>query len=90
MASEVSFSVLAAVRSVARVPGIAGLCTVSLRGEVAHGLEGVAAVGEVPGAVGEAFEFPGLDLGAVLLALEILNLWREPVAPAVEALDLGV
>ena len=45
----------AAVRSVARAPGIAGLGTVSLGGEVAHGLEGVAPVAEVLDPVGEVF-----------------------------------
>ena len=78
------------MRPVARAPGIAGLGAVSLGGEVAHGLEGVAPVAEVPDPVGEAFEFPGLDLGAVLLLAEVFHLGRDLVDAAVEALDLGV
>ena len=78
------------MRPVARAPGIAGLGAVSLCGEVAHGLEGVAAVAEVLDPVGQAFEFAGLDLGAVLLALEVFHLGRDLVDAAVEALDLGV
>ena len=40
--------------------------------------------------VGQAFEFPGLDLGAVLLLAEVFHLGRNLVDAAVEALDLGV
>ena len=87
---EGEFAGLAAVRPVARAPGVAGLGAVSLRGEVAHGLEGVAAIAEVPDPVGEAFEFAGLDLGAVLFAWEVFHLGRDLVDTAVEALDLGV
>ena len=53
------FAGLAAVRSVTRAPGIAGLGTVSLGSEVAHGLECVAPVAEVLDAIGEAFQFRG-------------------------------
>ena len=84
------FAGLAAVRPVARTPGIAGLGSVSLGGEIAHGLEGVAAIAEVLGAIGEAFEFAGLDLGAVLFALEVFHLGRDLVDAAVDTLDLGV
>ena len=49
------FAGLAAVRPVARAPGIAGLGTVSFAGEAAHGLEGVAPVAEVLDPVGEKF-----------------------------------
>ena len=84
------FSGLAAVRSVARTPGIAGLGAVSLGGEIAHSLEGVAAVAEVLDPVCKKFEFPGLDLGAVLFVAEVFHLRRDLVDAAVEALDLGV
>ena len=40
--------------------------------------------------IGEAFEFAGLDLGAVLLALEVFHLGRDLVDTPVEALDLCV
>ena len=78
------------MRSVARAPGIAGLGAVSLGGEVAHGLEGVAAVAEVLDPSGEEFQFARLDLGAVLLLDEVFHLGRDLVDTAVEALDLGV
>ena len=78
------------MRSVARAPGIAGLGAVSLGGEVAHGLEGVAAVAEVLDPVGEEFQFARLDLGAVLFLAEVFHLGRDLVDTAVEALDLGV
>ena len=78
------------MRSVARAPGIAGLGAVSLGGEVAHGLEGVAPVAEVLDPVGEEFQFARLDLGAVLLLAEVFHLGRDLVDTAVEALDLGV
>ena len=78
------------MRPVARTPGIAGLGAVSLGGEVAHGLEGVAAVAEVLDPVGEEFQFARLDLGAVLLLDEVFHLGRDLVDTAVEALDLGV
>ena len=84
------FAGLAAVRPVARAPGIAGLGAVSLGGEVAHGLEGIAAVAEVLDPIGQAFEFARLDLGAVLLLAEVFHLGRDLVDAAVEALDLGV
>ena len=84
------FAGLAAVRTVTRAPGIAGLGTISFGGEVAHGLEGVAAVAEVLDPVGEEFQFARLDLGAVLLLAEVFHLGRDLVDTAVEALDLGV
>ena len=84
------FAGLAAVGPVARTPGLAGLGTVSLGGGVAHGLEGVAPVAEVLDPIGEALKFAGLDLGAVLLALEVFHFGRDLVDAAVEALDLGV
>ena len=74
----------------ARAPGAAGLGAVSLGGEVAHGLEGVAAVAEVLDPVGKKFEFPGLDLGTVLFLAEVFHFGRDLVDAAVEALDLGV
>ena len=62
---------------------------VSLGSEVAHGLEGVAAIAKVLDPVGEEFQFAGLDLGAVLLALEVFHFGRDLVDATVEALDLG-
>ena len=78
------------MRSVARAPGIAGLGAVSLGGEVAHGLEGVAAITKVLDPVGQEFQFARLDLGAVLFLAEVFHLGRDLVDTAVEALDLGV
>ena len=78
------------MRPVTRAPGIAGLGTVSLGGEVAHTLEGIAAVAEVLDPVGEEFQFARLDLGAVLFLAEVFHLGRDLVDTAVEALDLGV
>ena len=49
-----------------------------------------APVAEVAGAVGEEFEFAGLDLGAVLALLQLAHLRDEPVDAAVESPDLGV
>ena len=63
---------------------------VGVGGEVAELLEGVASVSEVVRALGDAFEFPGLDLGSVLGASEFAHLGGEPVDGAVEALDLCV
>ena len=57
---------------------------------VAHLLEGVAPVAEVLRTVGHQLQLAGLDLGAVLLALEVAELRGEPVDGAVEAADLGV
>ena len=90
MAAEVSLPVWLLCDPLRGTPGIAGLCAVSLCGEVAHGLEGVAAVTEVLDPVGQAFEFARLDLGAVLLAMEVLHFGRDLVDAAIEALDLGV
>ena len=78
------------MRSVARTPGVAGLGAVSLGGEVAHGLEGVAAITKVLDPAGKKFKFPGLDLGAVLFLAEVFHLGRDLVDTAVEALDLGM
>ena len=63
---------------------------VALGGCVAHGLEGVAAGGEVLRAVGLQLQLERLDLGAVLFALEVAQLGHELVGGAVEALGLGV
>ena len=78
------------MRSVTRAPGVAGLGAVSLGGEVAHGLEGIAAITKVLDPVGQEFQFPRLDLGAVLLFAEVFHLRCDLVDTAVEALDLGV
>ena len=78
------------MRPVAGAPGVAGLGAVSLGGEVAHTLEGVAPVAEVLDPVGQEFQFARLDLRAVLLLAEVFHLGRDLVDAAVEALDLGV
>ena len=78
------------VRAVARAPEVAGLDTVGVGGEVAHLLEGVAAVAEVLRPVGEKLELPRLHLGAVLCALEVAHLGHDAVDGPVEALGLGV
>ena len=78
------------MRSVARAPGVAGLGAVSLGGEVAHTLEGIAAITKVLDPVGQEFQFPRLDLGAVLFLAEVFHLGRDFIDTAVEALDLGV
>ena len=78
------------VRAVARAPDVAGLDAVGVGGEVAHLLEGVAAVAEVAGSVAEKLELPRLHLVAVLGALEVSHLGHDPVDGAVEAGDLGV
>ena len=72
----------------ARAPDLAGLDAVGFRGEVAHLFERVAAPAEVVGAVGEALELDGLDLGAVLGALEVAHLLNDAVDGAVDALSL--
>ena len=78
------------MRPVTRAPGVAGLGAVSLGGEVAHTLEGIAAITKVLDPVGQEFQFPRLDLGAVLFLAEVFHLGRDLVDAAVEALDLGV
>ena len=81
---------LAGVAAVSRAPDIAGIGTVGVGGGVAHLLEGVAAVAEVLGAVGDELELAGLHLGAVLGGLEVAQLRGELVDGAVEAAHLGV
>ena len=56
----------------------------------AHGLEGVAPVAEVLRPVRHKLQLAGLDLGAVLLALEVAQAGHQLVGGAVEALGLGV
>ena len=90
MAALVSLPVWRRVRSAPGPPGGAGDVAVALGGGVAHGLEGVAPGGEVLRAVGHQLELEGLDLGAVLLALEVSEVGHELVGGAVEALGLGV
>ena len=46
--------------------------------------------GEVLRPVGDEFQLAGLDLGAVLLALEVAQFRHQLVGGAVEALRLGV
>ena len=84
------FAGLAAVRSFTRAPGVAGLGSVSLGGEVAHGLEGIAPIAQVLDPVCDEFQFARLDLGAVLFLAEVFHLGRDLVDAAVDALDLGV
>ena len=81
---------LRGVRAVTRAPDVAGLCAVGVGGEVAHLLEGVAAVAEVLRPVGEQLQLPRLHLIAVLCALEVAHLGNDPVDGAVEAGGLGV
>ena len=73
-----------------RAPDLAGLAAVLLGHCVAHGLERVAPVAEIAGAVGDQLQLARLDLGAVLGALEVAQIRAEPVDGAVEAADLGV
>ena len=75
----------AGVTAVPRAPDLAGLGAVGVGGGVAHLLEGVAAVAEVPRPVGDEFEFAGVDLCAVLGAFEVAHPGREPIDGAVEA-----
>ena len=81
---------VAGVRSVARAPGVAGLCAVCVGGEVAHLLEGVAPVAEVLRLVGEQLELPSLHLGAVLCGLEVLHVRHDAIDGRVEPLHLAV
>ena len=82
---------LAGVRSAPGPPCLAGRCQVVLGyANVAHLLEGVASRCEVLCAVGDEFELAGLDLGAVLLVLEVAEAGHEAVCRAVEALSLSV
>ena len=71
-------------------PHAAGLDPVGVGGCVAHGLEGVAPGGEVLRTVGDEFELAGLDLGAVLLALEVAESRHQLVRCPVETLGLAV
>jgi len=80
----------AGVRSLARAPDVAGLDAVRFRREVAHRLEGVAAVAEVPGALGEALQLDGLHFAAVLGAFEVAHLEHDPVGRPVDAARLRV
>ena len=84
------FAGLAAVRSITRAPGVAGLSAVSLGGEIAHGLEGIAPITKVSDSVCDEFQFQRLDLGAVLFLAQVFHLGRDLVYAAVEPLDLGV
>ena len=81
---------LPGVRTAPGPPGAAGLDAVGVGGLVAHPLEGVAAVGEVLRPVGDELQLAGLDLGAVLLALQVAEVRQQLVGGAVEALGLGV
>ena len=90
MAAEVSLPGLRDVAAAARAPDLAGLDAVCVGGGVAHLLERVAPVCEVPRPVGNQFQFERLDLGAVLFALEVAEFGRELVGGAVEAPGLGI
>ena len=78
------------MRSLARSPDLARLDAVRVRGEVAHRLEGVAEVAEVPGTLGEALELEGPHFGAVLGAFEVAHLENDPGGPPVDAACLRV
>ena len=80
----------AGVRAVSRAPGFAGVAAVMLGGGIAELLEGVAPIAEVAGALDDSLQFPGVDLGPVLGALEVLQLRREPVDRPVQPLGLHV
>ena len=90
MAAEGQVAGLARVRPAPRPPGVAGLRAVGVGCGVAHLLEGVAAVAEVLRPVRRQLQLPRVDLGAVLGALQVADLGREPVDAAVEAPHLGV
>ena len=81
---------LAGVAAAPRAPDLAGRGEVLPGDRVAHLLEGVAPVAEVLRALGDEFEFAGVDLGAVLGVHQVAHLRGEPVDAAVEAADLGV
>ena len=78
------------MRSAAGPPGLAGRVQVVLGSSVAHALEGIASCGEVLHPVGDEFELSRLDLGAVLLVLEVAQVGDEAVGGAVEALCLKI
>ena len=78
------------MRSAPGPPGVAGDGAVALGDRIAHGLEGVAAVREVPRTIRQQLELERLDLGAVLLALEVAEVGAEFVGGAVETLGLCV
>ncbi len=81
---------LAGMAASPRAPDLAGGGAVLLGHRIAHPLEGVVPVAEVLRALGDAFQFMGVDFGAVLGAFEVAHLRDEPVDGAVEAADLGV
>ena len=90
MAAEVRLPVCETLRATARAPGVAGLGAVGVGGGVAHGLERVAPVAQDLRSVRHQLELAGLHLGAVLRALEVAELGREPVDAAVESPHLRV
>ena len=61
-----------------------------LGGGIAQLLEGVAAIAEVAGALDDSLQFPGVDLGPVLGALQVFQLRREPVDRPVQPYGLHV
>ena len=78
------------VAAASRASGVAGGAAVLLGHRIAQGIEGVAPVAEVSGALGAQFEFAGVSLGAVLGAFEVLQFGDEPIDAAVEASHLDV
>ncbi len=70
--------------------GVNGGVKMYRRGGVAHCLEGVAAGGEVLRAVCDEFQLARLDLGAVLLALQVAEFRHQLVGCPVETLGLAV
>ena len=81
---------LRGVRAAPWPPHGAGLDAVGGGGGVAHGLEGVAPSGEVLRTVRHKLELARLDLGAVLLALQVAQSGQQLVGGAVETLGLAV
>ena len=90
MAAEVRWPVWLVWLPSARAPDVAGLGAVVLGGGVAHLLEGVAPVAEIPRPVRDQLQRARLHLAAVLRALEVAELGREPVDASVEPSHLGV
>ena len=78
------------MRTVPGTPGVAGVGEIPFGGGISQLLERVASVAEVAGALDDAFQFPGVDFGAVLRALQLLELRREPVDGAVQSHRLHV
>ena len=91
MAAEVSLPVWLVCETPTRAPHAAGLAAVGVGGCVAHGLETRPRLAvRFCERSGDELQFAGLDLGAVLLALEVAQSRHQLVGGAVETLGLGV